>query len=287
VLAPVAGQLRAGGRSVGTFLFSIQDDLGYQLLAQRLVGADTVIGYEGRTLLANIDTASARLPARGAVRIAGRDYLVATISTGRFPTGTLAIALLVARPSAALAREPCPAVRADALGAIARRVYEEAIHGPAAGIARAAIGASAALPSAIDAKSSSSVAFAARALIATAHASRLQVLVGRRVIADVGSRAALLAPISVAVADGSGRQIATVLLSIQSVGGFDEVASSLTAADVLVREGDRQLAGRRRGPATLPAHGPLDYAGAPFEVSSFAGALFPRGALTVYVLVRG
>ena len=35
VLAPVTGSLRVGGRTVGTFVMSIQDDLGYQKLADR------------------------------------------------------------------------------------------------------------------------------------------------------------------------------------------------------------------------------------------------------------
>ena len=67
VLAPVAGTLRLGGRVVGTFEFSLQDDLGYQKLAQRLVGADTVMTYQGRTVLANIDAGATPLPQRGTV----------------------------------------------------------------------------------------------------------------------------------------------------------------------------------------------------------------------------
>jgi len=292
VLAPVSGTLAVAGKVVGTFQFSIQDDLGYQLLAQRLVGAATVMTYQGQTVLANVATGRTTLPQRGSVTIAGVTYLVASLQTGRFPTGTLQIALLFRAPVAALASATCPQVRADVLGAIAERVYGEAIAGPGIAVARTAVAADGALATALAAGDLAAVRAAAPALLRTAHVSRLQLLIGSRVVADVGTRAALVAPVPIGVSDASGRDVGTVLVSIQSVAGLCTVTSYLTQAYVLARdyvlarEGSHQLAGQRRGPATLPASGPLDYAGGHFSVFSFTGMLFPTGTLTIHLLVR-
>jgi len=115
VLAPVRGTLRLGGRVVGSFVMSIQDDAGYRKLAERLVGAGVVIRYGGRTLMSDIALGDTQLPAHGPVAIAGRHYLVASFTAGRFPSGTLHISLLFPSPPAALARSTCAQIRADVL----------------------------------------------------------------------------------------------------------------------------------------------------------------------------
>jgi len=283
VLAPVSGTLRVGGREVGTFQFSIQDDLGYQLLALRLVGADTVMRYQGRTVLANVAAGSRPLPAHGTVRIGATTYLVASIVTGRFPTGSLDITLLFPVPVAALAQQTCAQVRADVLGAVAEHVYNEAIAGPGVTVARNAIALASTLAGALELGDDATVRAAAPALLRAAHVSRLQVLSGQRVIADVGTRAPLVAPVPVPVTDAIGRDVGTVLLSIQSVSGLSQLTAYLTQSVVFVRQGSTQLAGPR-GPATLPASGPLSYGGAHFNVFSYEATRFPTGTLTVYVL---
>jgi hypothetical protein len=286
VLAPVYGTLRVAGSVVGTFEFSIQDDEGYLLLAQRLVGADTVMRYQGQTVKADIDVGATPLPERGAVRIGGLEYLVATIDVGAFPTGTLRISLLFPVPVPALASATCVQARADVLGAIAERVYGEASVGPGVTVARMAIARDGALAADLAAGDAAAVRTLAPQLLIDAHVSRLQILDGTRVIADVGTRAQLVAPVTVAVTDASGRVVGSVLITIQSVSGLYAVTSYLTGSFVLVRDGNRQLIGQRRGPVRIPASGPLRYAGAHFNVFSFAGTLFPGGALTIYVLVR-
>jgi hypothetical protein len=286
VLAPTSGTLRVAGKVVGSFEFSIQDDLGYELLAQRLAGAATVITYQGQIVLASLATGRTALPQRGSVTVAGVTYLVGSLETGRFPSGTLHIALLFRKPVAALASATCEQVRADVLGAIAERVYGEAIAGPGVDVARTAVAADGALATALAAGNLAAVRAAAPDLLRSARVSRLQVLTGSRVVADVGTRAPLVAPVPIGVSDASGRDVGTVLVSIQSVAGLYTVTSYLTQAYVLVRDSSHQLAGQRRGPATLPASGPIDYAGGHFSVFSFAGTLFPAGALTIHLLVR-
>ncbi len=50
MLAPVTAPLRQGGRTIGSFTLSIQDDEGYKRLANRLAGLD-VLMYMGNKLV--------------------------------------------------------------------------------------------------------------------------------------------------------------------------------------------------------------------------------------------
>lgn len=173
------------------------------------------------------------------------------------------------------------------LGAITERVYNEAVAGPGVTVARAAVAQASSLAAALAAGDGAAVRAAAPALLDAAHVSRLQVIdVHGRVLADVGTRAPLVAPVPIAVIDAAGQDVGTVLISIQSVSGLYTLTSYLTQAFLLVRQGSHQLVGQRRGPATLPASGPLSYAGARFSVFSFQGTRFPSGTLSFDLLVR-
>jgi hypothetical protein len=109
---------------------------------------------------------------------------------------------------------------------------------------------------------------------------------GGVVVADLGTRQPLVAPVTMAIVDGSGARVGVAAMAVQSVGGFVGVSSYLTQARVLARVGGQQLAGRIAGPATLPASGAVAYAGAHYHVSSFSATLFGGGAMSVYTLAR-
>ena len=287
VLTPVFATLRVGARVVGSVEFSVQDDMGYRLLTRRLVGIATVMRYRGRVLMANIGIGGRALPFRGTARIGGRRYLVATITTGHFPTGTLRISLLIPAPAPALARRSCPQVRAQLFAQITRRVYGESLHGPAALSGRASVHASVLLPAAVAAGRRGQVRGSVRRLLRAGHLVRLRA-VGRggRVLADAGIGAPVLAPIDVPLRR-HGRTVGHALLGVQSANGFVGVASYLTGADVLVRAGDRQLAGRVRGPAAVPRSGALVWRGRRWHIASFTATRFPSGPVRVYVLSAG
>ena len=125
--------------------------MGYRLLTKRLVGADTVMRYEGRTVMSDIDVGRGALAdATARVRIGGASLPRRPRSSlGRFPTGQLDISLLIRTPPASLATQQLPQVRADVLGDVARRVYLEASTGPASRIARSAVTGSIVLPAAL------------------------------------------------------------------------------------------------------------------------------------------
>ena len=289
VLSPRRGTLRLGGRVVGAFLFSVQDDNGYRLLVKRLVGADTVIrNGHGHTVMSNIAVGHRPLPTIGFATVSGRRYLVTTIAARRFPAGRLLISLLFPSPPASLRALSCAQIRADVAGAIARRVFLEARTGPGAVIARAAVHASLILPAAVAAGNVVEIRHSAQRLRQAAHIARVRVLApDGSVIVDVGNRQPLIEPNGVALRDGAGVLIARVAVSVQSVHGFIGVAGYLTRTLLLVRDGARQVGGPVAGPSSLPTTGPVTYAGLRYHVASFTGALYPSGRATVYSLSPG
>jgi len=286
VLSPRRGTLRLGARVVGSFLFSVQDDNGYRLLVERLDGAYTVMrGARGKTVMSDIAVGRRALPTLGAVTVGGRQYLVTTIEAQRFPSGPLRMSLLFPRPPSSTRLLSCAQIRANVAGTVARRVFLEARTGPAAVIARGAVRASVILPAAVAAGNLREVRRSAQRLRAAAHIARMRVLApDGSVIADVGDREPLIEPNRVSLHDVAGALIGRVVVSVQSVHGFIGVAGYLTRALLLVREGTRQLGGPVAGPPTLPASGPITYAGTRYHVASFTAGLYPSGEATVYSL---
>ena len=105
VLGPVGGTLRSGGRRIGTFLLSIQDDEGYKRLAGRLAGLK-VLMYEapaqpgGPPLLVknSLGPSPGTVGASGRFTYQGQTYRVATVNATAFPTGPLTIRVLIPIP---------------------------------------------------------------------------------------------------------------------------------------------------------------------------------------------
>jgi hypothetical protein len=122
VLAPVRGSIRWHGRVVGRFVLSIQDDLGYLLLARRLAGVDTVMSRDGRPAMSSLNPAPASIPREGVVSVAGVSYLTDAIDATAFPGGPLRISLLIRRPDPSFALRTCTQIQLAALGSVAANV---------------------------------------------------------------------------------------------------------------------------------------------------------------------
>ena len=101
VLAPVRAPLRLKGKRIGSIVLSIQDDLGYLLLAQRLAGL-RVIMYKSPThpqvVMSSFRLPPAQIPAEGAFHYQGQNYRVFTLHAEAFPSGPLQIAVLIPIP---------------------------------------------------------------------------------------------------------------------------------------------------------------------------------------------
>jgi hypothetical protein len=288
VLAPVTGSLRAGGRTVGTFVMSIQDDLGYQKLVDRLIGARVVMRYHGQTVMSDIAVGSQPLAPGGTVAVGGVRYLVASLEIGRFPSGTLRVSILLPRPRVALRRSSCAQVRADLLADIAERAYDEAETGDAfVGPPLNALAHTTTLSAALAAGDDAGAAQIVKSMVAAGDFARLRVVAGGRVIADAGVSIPLLAPLTRPLLDAAGQRVGQAIFAVQSAHGYANLTHALGRVPVLVRAGSQQLAGTFAGPATLPSSGPLTYLGVSYEVASFVGTRFPRGAVRIYVLSPG
>lgn len=102
VLAPIRGDVRdSHGHMVGHFLLSVQDDLGYVILARRFAGLQVFLSQGGLPLavgqgsLGETGPAPAGLPARGEVTYEGLPYHSYSFTAEAFPKGSLQVQLLI------------------------------------------------------------------------------------------------------------------------------------------------------------------------------------------------
>ncbi len=123
VIAPVAGTLRsAAGATIGTFLMSVQDDVGFTKLEVRAIG-DPIGIYVGGLLVAQLGGSFPKQePAGTEVPLAGVDYAAEKLTLNAFPSGTLDAVIALPAPSAALARKSCAAIGVAELGRVAERL---------------------------------------------------------------------------------------------------------------------------------------------------------------------
>ncbi len=104
VLAPVSAPLRLHGRTIGSFVLSIQDDEGYLRLARRLAGLDVLMYMSPANQLVKDSLGPApgpaleAVPAGGAFDYDGRSFRVFTVHAEAFPSGPLTIRVLVPLP---------------------------------------------------------------------------------------------------------------------------------------------------------------------------------------------
>jgi hypothetical protein len=101
VLAPVRAPLMIGGRQIGSFVLSIQDDEGYLRLTRRLLGLSVLMYMNptNPTLVKNsLGPAPGPVPESGAYSYRGRRFRVITIHARAFPSGPLRISVLIPIP---------------------------------------------------------------------------------------------------------------------------------------------------------------------------------------------
>jgi hypothetical protein len=96
VLAPIRGDVRgAHGKVVGHFLLSVQDDLGYVILAQRFAGAQTFLYENKQLLLGSASPAPPSIPKHGEILFDGVGYYTYSFKAEAFPKGPLEVSLLI------------------------------------------------------------------------------------------------------------------------------------------------------------------------------------------------
>jgi hypothetical protein len=98
VLAPVTAPLRLGGRQIGSFVMSIQDDEGYKRLANRLAGLDVLMYMGSRLVKSTLGPSPGTIPTSGSVSYGGKSFRAYTFNARAFPSGPLRITVLIPMP---------------------------------------------------------------------------------------------------------------------------------------------------------------------------------------------
>ena len=95
VLAPTSATVRSHGRAVGRVTLSVQDDAGYIKLLHRFTGAEVVLRTAAGPVPGSTIRLRRALPAHSTLTYRGRTYGVKTFNATAFPSGVLAISVLV------------------------------------------------------------------------------------------------------------------------------------------------------------------------------------------------
>ena len=220
---------------------------------------------------------------------AGTSYRVDTFAGEAFPNRPASIALLL--PSTAIAAvctghgASAAQAQADTLGAVAERVYYAEHEGSKAELLLGYVERSRAFREAVLAGN----ATATRAAIigffrSHLHIVRVRVERAGTLLVDVGGPH-VLAPIPGVVRNARGHVVAHFEMAIQDDKGFQILSQAFTGAQVLMREGTRQVEGSLSpGPVTVPDRGRVVYRGTPYQAYSFDAEAFPTGRLRISLL---
>lgn len=122
VIAPVSGSLTSAGKVVGSFVMSVQDDLGYTILERHAIGDPIAIYLGGRRVVQSGGVFPRSVPGSPTITLAGVRYGASTLTLSAFPSGTLTAVLAVRAPSATLSAQPCSALTVAETGRIAERI---------------------------------------------------------------------------------------------------------------------------------------------------------------------
>jgi hypothetical protein len=123
IIAPVGGSLYYHGRLVGTYLLSVQDDLGFVGLETRLIGTPVVlyVRHSRVPLKGTVRPGSAKIPDRGTFVIHRRAFQAYSFNAKAYPTGVLRISLL--HPGVRPSGRSCTAVKVAEIGRITRSIW--------------------------------------------------------------------------------------------------------------------------------------------------------------------
>jgi len=122
VIAPVSGALRWRGRTVGSYVMSVQDDIGYVKLASRFIGIRVDLYQGGSFLMGTLRPAPSAVSSGASVMVRGAAYQAYVFSARAFPSGTLRVALFIPSPTSAVAAASCSSVRLAAWGSLGMHI---------------------------------------------------------------------------------------------------------------------------------------------------------------------
>jgi hypothetical protein len=123
ILAPVSGTLRSHGRTIASFVFSVQDDLGYVKLVARFIAAPLILRTDSGQVPVEglLSPGPSSIPEHGSVTYRGVKYQAYSFRASAYPSGRLRVSLLLAF-SRAPAGKSCAAVQATEFGSVAQHI---------------------------------------------------------------------------------------------------------------------------------------------------------------------
>jgi hypothetical protein len=122
VIAPVTGVLRLGGRVVGSFVMSVQDDMGFAKLERHAIGDPIGIYVNGKLAVQLGGYFPSIAPGAAGVSLDGIQYSAVALTYSAFPSGTLSAVIALPTPPASLTAQPCSAVVVAEVGRVAERI---------------------------------------------------------------------------------------------------------------------------------------------------------------------
>jgi hypothetical protein len=284
-LAPLRGRILAGGGApIGTFVTSVWADSGLLAETNGIAQAATALRENGQSIAGSFALSPGALPARGTLTVRGVGYAYTSFPASAYPSGApLRIYLLRSFASIAplCGRTPTDTT-VNALGRVARLIYAGEV-GARAQAQLHRVQRDQSLLRAVAARDPAAARLAIDGLL-NQHVVRLRVSAGGRLLSDVGGPYVLgpvRAPLRL-----HGRQIGSVVLSIQDDEGYKRLARRLAGLDVLMYMGSR-LVKNSLGPApgAVPSSGTYRYRGRTFRVLTLHAQAFPSGPLRIAVLI--
>jgi len=121
-IAPVPGTLRLAGRTVGSFLMSVQDAPGIMKLETNILGNAIGVYTRGALLMANRGGLPPSPPTAATVSLGGSSYEVVPQAIEAFPSGTVTLVMLVPASASSPRTPPCSALRAAEFARIAAQL---------------------------------------------------------------------------------------------------------------------------------------------------------------------
>ncbi len=277
------------GKTVGDVAVSVQGANGYAQTVSGLLHAQVIVRSGGRQLIATVHPAPKLAPGEHQLSYDGEQYRVDTFAARAFPERPASVALLApsASVAAVCAKRGATSAQAQATtyGLVAERVYYAEHEGSKAELLLRYAERSRPFREAVLAGS----AQATRAAIigffrSHLHIVRVRVIRGGKLLLDVGGPH-VLAPIPGVIRNARGQVAAHFLMAIQDDLGFQILAHAFTGAQVVMREGTRQVMGSLSpGPTTIPNRGRIVYRGVPYQAYSFMAEAFPSGPLRISLL---
>ncbi len=119
ILAPVSGTLHYGGRTVGHFVMSVQDDLGYVKLVSRFIGVPIDLYRGGSFVMGTLKPPPSSVSDGESVTVDQDVYRASVLHVRAFPAGILKVALFIPAPAGGVASRSCASVRLAAWRSVA------------------------------------------------------------------------------------------------------------------------------------------------------------------------